>query len=57
MSLFTSTIAATYAQLSATALGYSTCWVDEISEEELKIVLEKENIIPIIVIVVGYKRE
>lgn len=47
------TLAASYAQLSATALGYGACWVGGLSSNDVKNVLGIKNIKPICVIAIG----
>jgi nitroreductase len=52
------TIAASYAQLAATALGLSTCWVGSFDTLEVsRIVRAKEFQIPIAILPVGYAEE
>lgn len=50
---FDATLAASYAQLSATALGYGACWVGGLSSNDVKNVLGIKNIKPICVIAIG----
>ncbi len=52
------TIAASYAQLSATALGLSTVWIGAFNGEEIKKALGAgEELTPVAVIPVGYAAE
>jgi len=55
-SLQDATIAATFAMLTATALGYATCWVGNFDELEVKRVL-KTSLRPVASIIVGYSKE
>lgn len=55
-SLQDATIAATYAILTATALGYKTSWVGNFKEEEVKKVL-KTSLTPVATIIIGYSKE
>lgn len=50
------TIAAAFAILAATALGYGSCWVGNFREEEMKEFL-KTDLKPVSVIVIGYPNE
>lgn len=49
-------IAATFSILTATALGYGSCWIGNFREEEMKEFL-KTNLKPVSVIVIGYPDE
>lgn len=52
------TIAASYAQLTACALGLSSVWVGAFNEEKVSTILGlPENIIPIALLPIGYKDE
>ncbi len=46
------TIAATFAMLAATALGYATCWVGSFQDRELQKIL-KTQLAPVAVIIIG----
>lgn len=50
------TIAATFAQLCATALGFSTCWVGNFDTEKMQKALNTK-LIPIASIIIGYSDE
>jgi len=50
------TIAATYAILTATDLGYATCWVGSFQEELMKDAVDT-NLTPVAAIVLGYPAE
>ncbi|MEN3028041.1 MAG: nitroreductase family protein [Aquificaceae bacterium] len=57
-SLQDATIACTYAQLSATALGLGSCWVGAFDEEALKTSLSApEHLRPVAILPVGYPAE
>lgn len=52
------TIATSYAQLTACALGLSSVWVGAFNEERISIILSlPDNIIPIALLPIGYKDE
>ena len=52
------TIAATYAQLSATALGLGSVWVGAFYEEPImKLVNAKEDLVPVAIMSIGYPDE
>jgi nitroreductase len=52
------TISASYAQLSATALGLSTVWVGAFKEEEVRKTLEApDHIRPVVILPLGYSAE
>jgi nitroreductase len=50
------TIACAYAQLTATALGFSACWVGSFDEEKIKDVI-KTDLLPIAILTAGYSDE
>jgi len=50
------TIAATFALLSATALGYASCWVGNFREKEIQEILQTP-LLPVAAIVIGYSEE
>lgn len=50
------TIAATYAILTATALGYASCWVGNFKEEEIKKILNTK-LHPVAAIIIGFPDE
>lgn len=50
------TIAATYAILAATALGFASCWVGNFKEEEIKKILNTK-LHPIAAIIIGYSTD
>jgi len=50
------TIAATFAMLTATALGYATCWVGSFQDKELQEIL-KTRLTPVAAIIIGYQAE
>lgn len=50
------TIAATYAVLAATALGYASCWVGNFKEDEMQKALNTD-LRPIAAIIIGYSQE
>ncbi len=57
-SLQDANIAASYAQLSATALGLSTVWVGAFDDKEvLKVLGNPEGLIPVAILPVGYPAE
>jgi nitroreductase len=57
-SLQDATIAASYAQLVATALGLSTVWIGAFVEKEvLKVLGSPESLIPVAIIPIGYPAE
>jgi nitroreductase len=56
-SLQDATIAASYAQLAAEALGLASCWVGAFDEESVKRVLNAKNEKPIAIIPLGYAAE
>lgn len=47
------TIAATYGMLSAAALGYSTCWVGNFRDKEMKKVLNT-GLTPVAAVIIGF---
>ena len=52
------TIAGSYAQLTASALGLSSVWVGAFNEQKVsKILGLSDNIIPITLLLIGYKNE
>lgn len=51
------TIAATYAQLAAVALGLGSGWIGAFDAEALKKMTNAENLIPIAIIPIGYPNE
>lgn len=52
------TIAAAYAQLTVCALGLSSVWVGAFNTEKVSAILSlHENLIPVTILVVGYKDE
>jgi len=52
------TIAASYAQLTASALGLSSVWVGAFNEQKVSIILGlSDDIIPITLLPIGYKNE
>lgn len=51
------TIAASYAQLAATALGLASCWVGAFDEEKVKEILKIEKELPVAIIPIGYAAE
>lgn len=55
-SLQDATISATYAMLTATALGYGSCWVGNFETDEVQKVL-KTTLIPVASIIIGYPDE
>lgn len=50
------TIAASYAQLAATALGYQTCWVGNFREDQVKKVINTD-LTPTSLLIVGFGNE
>jgi nitroreductase len=50
------TIAASYAQLTATALGYGSCWVGNFKEDEIKKIVQTD-LTPISLIIIGIPDE
>ncbi|MGQ9468920.1 MAG: nitroreductase family protein [Nitrososphaerales archaeon] len=57
-SLQDATIAATYAQLSATALGLGSVWVGAFYEEPIiKLANAKDDLVPVAIISIGYPDE
>ena len=52
------TIAATYAQLTATALGLSTVWIGAFEEDKISRMLNlPNNLLPVTLLPIGYKNE
>ncbi|MEM4663230.1 MAG: nitroreductase family protein [Candidatus Diapherotrites archaeon] len=51
------TIAASYAQLAATALGLATCWVGAFDDDRVKKILNLQEEIPIAIMPLGYTNE
>ena len=52
------TIAATYAQLTATALGLSTVWIGAFEEDKISRILNLPNhLLPVTLLPIGYKNE
>lgn len=51
------TIAASYAQLAATALGLASCWIGAFDKEKVKEILKIEKELPVAVIPIGYAAE
>jgi nitroreductase len=56
-SLQDATIAAAYAQLSATALGLSSCWIGAFNEREVLKVIGAKDLVPVCVMPIGYPNE
>lgn len=52
------TIAATYAQLTATALGLATVWIGAFEEDKISRILDlPDNLLPVTILLIGYKNE
>lgn len=51
------TIAVSYAQLAATALGLASCWVGAFDDEEVKKVVNATDLIPVAIVPIGYPVE
>jgi nitroreductase len=52
------TIAASYAQLAATALGLGSVWIGAFDEEEVRIIIEApDEVRPVAIIPIGYPAE
>lgn len=51
------TIAASYAQLTASALGLASVWVGAFNEEKVCEILGLSEIIPVVLLPIGYKNE
>ena len=52
------TIAASYAQLTVSALGLSSVWVGAFNEQKVSVILGlSDNIIPVTLLPIGYKNE
>jgi nitroreductase len=57
-SLQDATISASYAQLSATALGLSTVWIGAFDDKEvLKVLGNPEGLLPVTILLIGYPAE
>ena len=56
-SLQDATIAASYAQLAAEALGLASCWVGAFDEESVRKILDVRNEKPIAIMPLGYAAE
>jgi len=52
------TIAASYAQLTVSALGLSSVWIGAFNEQKVSVILGiSDNIIPVTLLPIGYKNE